>query len=128
MKLALFPHGFSTPLDNGEEHLNTGCPLLANSCIILSAIEFHCPSGLSNKFPSHVSSFPLSWFEVFSELGDTLYIVTTHAFYFEGAHQKVSLYIDMKIDPALELRCLNAFPSSSTFLMHSRISIVVFPT
>ena len=59
------------------------CPLLAHSCSIFSAAEFHSPSGLLIKLPYHLSSSPgpehdnMSRFEVFCELRDTLCVVTT---------------------------------------------------
>ena len=46
----------STPLDNGNKHLNTTRPRQANSCIIFSAVEFQSPPCLMIKLPFHLSS------------------------------------------------------------------------
>ena len=48
----------STPLENGDEHLNDGCPLLSNTCILISAAEFTFPDGLSINLSYHFYSSP----------------------------------------------------------------------
>ena len=50
------PSRLSTPLDNGEEHLNTKCPLSAKSCITLSTVESPCSVILFGVRPYRFSS------------------------------------------------------------------------
>ena len=49
----------SKPLASGDEHLDTGCPLLANSCIMILPVEYHVSIGLSINLSYHFSSFPV---------------------------------------------------------------------
>ena len=93
---------------------NTRCPLLAHSCSIFPAAEFHSPLGLFIKLPHHLSSSPgprhdkMSWLEVFCELCDTLCSVTTLILIDLFPVYTITVH-GHETDPVLKLRWLYSF-------------------
>ena len=104
IEVLLPPLLFSTPMDNGLEHPNTGCPLSAKLFIRVSAVAFvPFPTGFVGQAP--IPLFFISWSEKStSSSGKMLVQAATRV---EFCSQKSSLlrpwsqpmsfYIDMKM-------------------------------